>query len=104
MQKFDKPVYLPVIITPDITAAFAWLDKLDTKYDEKGIYKITAPINPDEGKAGIMEGGKAKILSTKDWFKYIVKTLKDHDVNAKINTDGCPIKKMNKKPPRSDTR
>jgi hypothetical protein len=96
MQKFDKPVYLPVIVTPAITAAFAWLDKLDTKFDDDGIYKITAPIDPDEGTAIVMEGGKGKQMPTKDWFKYIVKSLKDHDVNAKINTDGCPIKKMDK--------
>lgn len=89
-----KGLKLPVIVTPAVPAAYAWLDKKDTKFDENGVYKVTCPINPEEGEGRIEYGKKA--VSSKDFIKHILAECKKYGVPSKPGERACPVKKRDK--------
>jgi len=74
----------PIEISPKGTAAYAWLDKPDTKFDAEGKYKLTLVLSKDaegskEFAAGIMEaheksGGHAGNSPVKDGDKPLGRT------------------------------
>lgn len=86
-----KGTKLPVIVTPKGVAAYAWLNKKDTKFDKEGVYKITVLLPKKDMPEGRLDGGKT-VVPGKDWIKHILSECKAHGVPDKIGTTGCPVK------------
>lgn len=88
-QKRNKPVKsYPAIITPKAPAIYAWLNKKDQMSDK---YTITVGVPKDDIPDGRVENG-TKVLSGREWIKYVMAMAKEAGAPCKIGEDGFHIK------------
>jgi len=81
----------PLIITPRAHAAYAWLNKPDTKYKDEGEFKLTIVLDKNDLGEGRLDNGK-KPVSGDDFLKYILDLCEEYGVEADPKENGCPIK------------
>jgi len=94
MEQLERPTMskkLPILVTPRGTAAYAWLAKKDTKFDQEGVFKVTVVLDKKDMSEGRVNFGK-DVLPGREWVKHVLELCKQHGVASKPGADGCPVK------------
>jgi hypothetical protein len=85
-----KPIKFPFVVSPRAMAAFTWLDKPDTAFNDSK-YKVTLAFDKDDIGPAQIEYGK-KSVSGDEFFDYLRDIAAEHGVPSVPDKKGFPVK------------